>query len=1067
MANYTIRFYDYNPIGNLPTRVSSQWRPSTFTWNGPAHPEGIADISDPESGIQGLTLDDDDAGGESATANVTIGGATSTGSNVDAEAVWTLRDTVTGEEFEVAAFDVENGAAAGDYLISEQPLIAGRSYEVVAYDSNPNVQAGDIAFDSTDYVAPENLVDGTLGDDTIDASYVDSDGNRVDSGLGTGADGMNDVVDAGGGDDLVDAGAGDDSVLGGLGSDTIIGGDGNDTLDGGTDGSTDIGGTGTVDNTFTVISLGTFADIDPNESNSASEDASDLVGSYGSASEPLYAALAEMETFDTSGNDAIEDNDNYGTPENLTINGVTYNVDSLQVYDATVYFTDGSSGIFDAVIMQTTTGEVFLLPEMSNNADNILLTSAPIQSISLNAVTNDAALMAADRIDANYAIGVDDGAGDSIVGGAGDDVIYGRGGDDTLEGGDDDDLIDGGDGADSLSGGAGNDTLIGGEGNDTLAGGAGADDLSAGGGMDFVDYSTSSAGVNIDLATGTASGGDATGDTGFGGVDGIIGSDWDDTLSGYDGEGADWTNEFYGGAGDDILDGRGGADLLYGEEGDDSILGGDGADTLDGGAGNDSLYGGAGDDVIHGDGAASGGRWAYEVYTRDFDSSNGQAFAIETGTLAGSGTTDTLDVASVGQAATGQGDPSDFGVIYTSTLLAPDDGTYRFETTSDDGSTIRILDAQGNPLTFTTQGGGTGPFLNNDYHQSATTRWGEVQLEAGTAYTIEVRYWENAGGEELSARVTPPGGTAEDLATSDLVIGDGHDYIDGGDGADLVYGGHGNDTILVGQGDTIHGGAGDDLFVLDPSNLGGGTITIDGGESDEPGGDRIDFGGLLDWDDITYSSTDPDALAGTATLYDGTVVNFSNLEEVIICFARGTRILTPQGPRPVEWLKEGDMVVTRDNGPRPIRWAASRLVPGRGNFAPIRFAPGAVGNARDLLVSPQHRMLLRSHVAALYFNSPEVLLSAKHMVNGTTITQAECGEIEYFHILLDRHELVFADGALAETFHPGEMGLSAISDAAREELFTLFPALRSNPGSYGDTARLCLKGFESRILQAA
>ena len=856
MADYKVRFYDYNPFGNFPTGTGS-----TFTWSGPSDPQGFADISDPESGIQGLTLDDDSAGGESATADVTIGGATSTGSNVDAEAVWTLRDTVTGDVFEVAAFDVENGAAAGDYLISETPLVAGRNYEVLSYDSNPNVNAGDIAFNSTDYLAPDNIVDGTVGGETIDASYVDADGNQIDSGYGTGAGGLGDVVNAGGGDDVVDAGAGDDSVFGGLGSDTLVGGTGNDTLDGGTDGSTDIGGTVTVDNTFTVISLGSAADVDPDETNGVSENAGDLVGTYGSAGTPLYAALANMETFDTSGNGAIEDNDNGGTPENLTINGVIYNVDSLQVYDATVYFTDGSSGIFDAVIMQTTTGEVFLLPEMSNNADNILLSSAPIESISLNTLTNDAALMAANRVDANYQIDPNDASADLLQGGAGDDVLYGRDGDDTLEGGDDNDLLDGGDGADSLSGGAGDDTLLGGAGDDTLEGGAGADFLAAGSGMDFVDYSNSSAGVNIDLETGTASGGDATGDTSFDGIDGIIGSAWDDTLSGYDGEGPDWTNEFYGGAGNDILDGRGGADLLYGEDGDDSIIGGAGADTLDGGAGND--------------------------------------------------------------------------------------------------------------------------------------------------------------------------------------------------------------TIVVGSGDVATGGAGDDLFVLDQANLGGGTITIDGSETSEPGGDTIDFAGLLDWEDVTYSSTDPSALSGTATLYDGTVVNFSNMEDVIICFARGTRILTPMGPRRIECLQEGDIVVTRDNGPQPIRWISSRRVIGEGNFAPIRFKTGAIGNSRELWVSPQHRMLHRSHTAALYFESAEVLLTAKHMVNGSTIVQQELETIEYFHILLDRHDLVFADGALAETFHPGELGLTAISDAAREDLFTKFPVLRSDPGSYGDTARLCLRGFESRILQAA
>ena len=96
-----------------------------------------------------------------------------------------------------------------------------------------------------------------------------------------------------------------------------------------------------------------------------------------------------------------------------------------------------------------------------------------------------------------------------------------------------------------------------------------------------------------------------------------------------------------------------------------------------------------------------------------------------------------------------------------------------------------------------------------------------------------------------------------------------------------------------------------------------------------------------------------------------------------------------------------------------------------------------------------------------------MLLTAKHMVNGTTITQVEQPQTEYFHILLDRHELVFADGALAETFHPGQMGLTAISDRARDDLFCKFPVLRSNPNGYGDTARICLKGYETRVLQAA
>jgi Ca2+-binding RTX toxin-like protein len=209
----------------------------------------------------------------------------------------------------------------------------------------------------------------------------------------------------------------------------------------------------------------------------------------------------------------------------------------------------------------------------------------------------------------------DDGA-DTLAGNAGNDTLYGGLGDDSLLGGDGNDSLfgDAGNdalageaGDDSLNGGAGNDTLDGGTGNDTLEGGAGADALFGGAGMDYADYHASAAGVSIDLASGTASGGDATGDS-LGGIDGIIGSAFDDTLLGFDGEdttpGTAYTNVFYGGAGNDILDGRGGADSLYGGADNDTITGGAGNDLIDGGAGNDSLFGGEGADSIYGgDGA--------------------------------------------------------------------------------------------------------------------------------------------------------------------------------------------------------------------------------------------------------------------------------------------------------------------------------------------------------------------------------------------------------------------------------------------------------------------------------
>jgi len=192
---------------------------------------------------------------------------------------------------------------------------------------------------------------------------------------------------------------------------------------------------------------------------------------------------------------------------------------------------------------------------------------------------------------------------DSMFGEAGTDYMDGGAGNDTLDGGSENDTLLGGDGNDLLLGGTGDDSLVGGTGNDTLIGGAGADVLNGGQGMDYADYSASTAGVDVDLAAGTGTGGDAAGDS-LAGVDGLIGSAYNDTLLGYDGFSVDpndpFTNVFYAGAGNDYLDGRGGDDSLYGEAGNDTIYGGAGNDLIDGGEGNDSLNGGAGQDTING-----------------------------------------------------------------------------------------------------------------------------------------------------------------------------------------------------------------------------------------------------------------------------------------------------------------------------------------------------------------------------------------------------------------------------------------------------------------------------------
>lgn len=158
------------------------------------------------------------------------------------------------------------------------------------------------------------------------------------------------------------------------------------------------------------------------------------------------------------------------------------------------------------------------------------------------------------------------------------------------------------------------------------------------------------------------------------------------------------------------------------------------------------------------------------------------------------------------------------------------------------------------------------------------------------------------------------------------------------------------------------------------------------------------------------------------------------------CFVFGTAILTRDGPRAVQDLAVGDAVMTRVSGLKNLRWVGVQQVNGLGRFAPIHFLPGALGNTRDLLVSPQHRMLISGWRAELLYGQAEVLVAAKHLVNGTTIVPFLTPNVEYFHLLFDAHEIVFAEGIPSESFYPGQATLAADRDQYLEVL-ALFPGL--------------------------
>lgn len=194
----------------------------------------------------------------------------------------------------------------------------------------------------------------------------------------------------------------------------------------------------------------------------------------------------------------------------------------------------------------------------------------------------------------------------------------------------------------------------------------------------------------------------------------------------------------------------------------------------------------------------------------------------------------------------------------------------------------------------------------------------------------------------------------------------------------------------------------------------------------------------------------------------------------VICFTPDTRLATPDGPRMIRDLRPGDRIDTRDNGPQEVLWCGHRRMTGARLYAmphlrPIRFKAGALGIGRpdeDLLVSPQHRMLLKGPAAQALFNTPEVLVAAEDLVNDLTIVVDHAlREVTYVHILLERHNVIWANGLESESFHPSNTALDTVDPAQLGALLEILPDAAANPHSYGDYARRNLSGSEAAILR--
>ena len=512
--------------------------------------------------------------------------------------------------------------------------------------------------------------------------------------------------------------------------------------------------------------------------------------------------------------------------------------------------------------------------------------------------------------------------------------------------------------------------------------------------------------------------------------------------------------------GEDTIDGGAGNDLIYAGAGNDSVTGGAGDDTVYAGAGedvfsagdigNDLQFGGAGNDVMNGD---AGSDTLYGDEGADTINGGADSDLI----YAGDGT-----------------DNLNGGAGNDTVYAGAGDDTWQFDDTGDD----LLYGGAGNDVISGDLGNDT---LYGDDGNDA------LEGHEGADFVFGGLGDDYISGADVNNITTPANRTLTPTMNTD----DGSsDYLDGGAGNDTLLGNGGRDTLIGGAGnDALIGGVGADVFTVQ----GADTITdFDATTGVSANGnldnDFVDLRGfynastLAAWNAANPGNQYDNALKwlqadqvdgilqsaeGLRIQAGGVAVSAAllNNENTAVCFTAGTRIATAKGHRPIEKLRVGDLVETADHGLQPIRWIGHMTVDGMGEQAPILISAGALGNKRDIMVSPLHRMLVSGWRVELLFGTDEVIAAAKMLVDGAGIRPQPMREVTYFHILFDAHEIVFAEGAGAESFYPGEEGFDALGEGARAQICAVLPHVAGGDFSaYGPSARRSLRAHEARLL---
>jgi len=569
----------------------------------------------------------------------------------------------------------------------------------------------------------------------------------------------------------------------------------------------------------------------------------------------------------------------------------------------------------------------------------------------------------------------------------------------------------------------------------------------------------------------------------------------------------------------DLVDASGGDDTVLAGFGNDTILGGDGNDSLDGGTGADLIFGGTGNDTLDGGTGTDANDTAVGPVYQEISTAGAQAVAGTNGRGAFTVTTTSNETVAFGSTD----DLSGFFVgdrALPNPQVERETHTHRYteglSPTQVPG--VRILMSRLESLEVVTLSlDGIALDLN------AAVASGDVSFEGNGAFTIDASgrltglLADPADSEqaflELTIRIphsrldvfistatfgsidgaiyelfvdTNPLVPAISTSANDTLFGDaGNDLLRGRDGDDLIAGGVGNDRFEPGTGhDTISDFGNDDTDGARDGDQSNNDFVDLSGFYNQASFDaavlrgdidptvirnplewlRADYGddGILNERAAGWTAGNSLTLTNRGATVDPRRLNFDTTN--VICFCRGTRIACANGAFAVEDLKVGDRVITRDHGYQKIRWIGRTLIKAHPEIAPIRIRKGVLENSRDLLISPNHRVLLKGPMLELLLGHTEVLVPAKYLVDGEAVLREPPGDVEYFHILFDCHELILSEQCWTESFHPGCVGWSTLCEEARAEILHLFPCLDAQTGkSDMITARYVVNRREAAV----